>query len=279
MKSDFFGDHILALADVAYDALEKDDVEILQGLQAHAISLWTWTITGSALLSYLIRRTVEERIKKKEQRKKWELEKYPVSKEEKEELYNDKIWLKFSDLRDATTNISTVVIFIKGWEARKFIDVIDKNPEGYEEDPRGVYISLASIWNKVLSRLERNKKETQAFSEATGKLLTLPILKDAGYSFAGVRTYKPMALLASRVKDDETPITIDAVKDIFDECGLPIGKFYQMESYDNQRDPSIRFIKKNTGKEIYLQRHVIRARKLIHQRALEIARKRRLSRR
>jgi hypothetical protein len=274
-EKDFWGDNISAIPEIVYDSLKNNDVDILRGLQGFGISLWSWTIAGCEVLSFLIRRTVEEKVKRKEERKKWEKELYPIEKEKREELYSNKVGISFNEFQHATKNIHTATLFIKGLQEMGFAEVVDKNPEGYENDPRGVFVLLTPVWDKTLETLETDKKEAVIFSESIGKLLTFGVLKEMEYLCIGLASYKPLARLVSQVKDDDTPISREVVEKIYEECGQPKGKFYQMLAYDAQRDPSIRFIKKDTGKESYLNYNVIRAYALIHQRALEISRRRR----
>jgi hypothetical protein len=265
---------IHGLADVVYDALNSADDELIRGLQSFSVSLWSWTIAGAAIMSYVVRRTVEERKKKIERRREVEEKNIQLDPEERIRLYDDRIWISFQELRHSHKNINTVKVIIKGLEVRPspFIEVSDENPPGYEHDPRGVFVSLTPVWNLMLERLERNEKETNIFSESIGKLLTLSILRDMKYACCGVRSYKPIALLASKVPDDKTEITMDEIHEIYDGIKLPRGTFYQMMSYDGQKDPGIRLIKANTGKGILLTRHAIRAYSLIRQRGLQILR-------
>lgn len=274
-RDDFIKYQIQGISDVIYDALQSADDELIRGLQAFSVSLWSWTITGAAILSYVVRRTVEERREKRQRRKQVEEKNTQLDPDEQRDLYDDRIWLPFDELRHSHKNIHTVKIIIKGLEEMSppFLEVVDRNPEGYEYNPRGVYLSLTPVWNLMLERLERNKRETEVFSEAVGKLLTLSVLREMRYACCGVRSFKPVALIANRVPDDKTYITMDEINDIYDSIGLPRGTFYQMMSYDGQKDPGIRLIKANTEKGILLTRHAIRAYTLIRQRGIQLLRR------
>ncbi|MBU4501308.1 MAG: hypothetical protein KKA79_01855 [Nanoarchaeota archaeon] len=268
----FFRCEIRGIADLIYDALKNNDVDLLRGLQSFATSLWTWTHGGSTTLSYLIRRTVEERQKKREERARWEKEKYQITPEEQRKLFSDKIGFSLEILREDMRNLSTTMSFINGFEKLGFVEIIDENPPEYKNDPRGVMVYLTPVWDTALDTLYYKKEETEVFSGAIGRLLALSIWAEEGRRAIGLNRFKIAATLCGIAENNNGKIPAERFSEIFVMHHEPKGKAYEMISYDNQKVRNIRFVKSNDGKKIVIKKESLLAYKRIHERGLELMR-------
>lgn len=273
--SEFIINQMRGISDIVYNALKKDDMETLRGVQAFAVTLWSWVHSGPALISYLLKRTIEERVNKKLKREKFEIGELPLTAETKKELYDNRIWLDFDELRYAVKSLKTAVKFVKGLEGMGFVETWDTNPEEYKDHPGGIKISLTPIWDGVIDRLERDRNETVVFSEDIGRILALSILAELkaenAVRFCGQTSFLPMIRLARKGNNDTTPISIRDAEEIF---GSKM-KYARMRAIDNRRDPSIRAVKYDNGKELFLTNNFIRTASLIRRRGIQLTRERR----
>ena len=264
------------VGDAIRDALKNNDVPILHGLQSLATGspLWTWTHGGAAIFSYLIRRTVEERQKKKDERVRWEKEKYPIESAEKEELYSDKVWFPLDRiLGDAGRRFTTIITFLNGFEGMGLIEKENRNPPGYEDDVRGMMIALTNIWDLQLERLERKGEETEVFSEAIGRLAALSVLAIQGSRFAGLKPFKILSNICDVAAKNNRKIKIQECREIFERNKEPVARMYQMFSYDNQKVPGIRFVEKYDAREILIKEEAILANNRVNERAQRFIRR------
>lgn len=229
-----------------YDALKKDDIQRLKGIQSFASSLWNWTNVGVVILSYLMRRTIEKRKEK--------------AKEE----------FSLAEIIDMTKNLNTTEFFLEGFEKSGYIKMVDNNPKGYKGEKDGIKISLTPIWKTSLRRLESKGKETEVFSQSIGALLSLSVLAKQEGKPCGVRlftAFSNMCDLAGNNMNDKNKVSLDDCKALFAKEGRTIGRFYQALSEDNQKVDALRFISKNDGKNIVVSTNAINFHRRISKRA------------
>ena len=64
MKSkvpDLYRTQLKVIGTEIYEALKKDDIDTLKGIQSFASPLWSWTHAGTALICYLVIRMVDNK--------------------------------------------------------------------------------------------------------------------------------------------------------------------------------------------------------------------------
>jgi hypothetical protein len=247
-------------------------MDLLRGLQSFATSLWTWTHGGSTTLSYLIRRTIEERQKKKKERIKWEKEKYPITSEDKKKLFSDRVGFSLDELRVALRNLSTTMNFINGFEKLGFVETVNENPTEYKNDPRGIMVYLTSIWDTTLETLYYKKEETEVFSGAIGRLLALSVWAEEGRRAIGLNRFMVAATICGIASKNNGKISAEKFVDEFIQHHEPKGKAYEMLSYNNMKVKHIRFVKSNDGKTITIKEDALLAYERIYKRGLELMR-------
>ena len=154
------------ISDVVNSALKKDDIFTLRGTQSFAVILWSWTYAGSALLSYMIRRAIEERVKKRAERKRWQKEKYSITPEEKKELYDDRVWLEFNELRYAVRRLSTAVKFLKGLEEKeKKLKTIVQEISELEKSVDPKTKKIIQQYSECSTEIEATKNKIKMFED------------------------------------------------------------------------------------------------------------------
>jgi len=246
---DIFRKQLEIIDSEIYNALKKDDIERLKGIQSLASSLWTWTHGGTALLSFIIRGTVEKR-------------------KEKEEII-----FSLDEINKIMKRMSTTKELLFGFADSGYIKIIDKNPEGYEGYPKEVWVSLTPIWDNMLRRLYKNKKEKEVFTHNIGSLLTLSILSKQEGRPCGLRLWKALASMCDEADNNNREVSLDTCKVIFSKEGRTGAKYYQLLAFDNQRVKDIRFIEKNDGEKITITENALNAYRIIRQRADGLVRK------
>ena len=167
---------------------------------------------------------------------------------------------------------STVTTFLDGFEGLGLTEREDRNPAGYEGHPKGVMISLTPIWGLQLERLELKKEETEVFSESIGRLAGLSVLAIKKHRAFGLKSFKILMAICNKAANNDNKITVQECKETYENLGEPLGKMYQMFSYDNQKVPAIRFIKSNDGRIIEIVEEAMLAYRRIHDRTLRFIR-------
>ena len=241
----WFKCQIEALAPVIRQALETNDVDLLRGLEALDVSLWTMVHGAESLISVFIGKA---------------LERLDLSSSDRDRA--DKIVVTPQELRFSMRGLSRVRLreFLAGLIKLGFIN------ENYDPET-GDFIgySLSSVWNTRINEMREKGKEAAIFASAIGRLLGLSLLGQ------GVSSFRPIIVALSHAEKNDGKIGVDEMKGIYvGSAGgrLAERKFYELTRRDNKKDPDIRLIASNDGKTIIFNPPVLRVHRLLNEVAL-----------
>lgn len=273
---------------VFIEALKNRDMETIRGLQAYNVSQWIPKAGGSNTLAYILRKTIEKRREKRAMQERYQRHPWEISDAERRELFSNEVWITREEFVKDMGNFRSAIRFLTNLENQvgQLVKLFEKrniNPiiDGEQlNDRRGHQFRLSDIWNPLLERMERSGKEAEAYSYHIGAILTsstLAALKLNKEAFSsGVRSFKPLLLIASKVKDDQTPLPYSEVVSTYEQCGMHEADLIVHEAFDAQKSPDTRYWKKIDRKnnECFVSLVAINVRPLLNQMAQHILRER-----
>ena len=236
---------IEALGPLIRQALETNDTEILRGLEALDVSLWTHIHGAESVISVLVGKA---------------LERLDPSSSEFDRA--DKIVINPYELKRALRGLSRrrITHFLAGLIRLGLLD------EKYDrETGRLLGYSLSSVWNARINDMRERGKEAAVFTSAMGRLLGLSLIGQ------GVSSFRPIMVALSYAEKNDSKISVVEMRRIYvgSEGGrLAERKFYEMTRRDNKKDPEIRLIASNDGKTIIFNEPVLRVHRLLNEIAL-----------
>ena len=241
----WFKCQIEALGPVIRQALEVNDVELLRGLEAFDVTLWTHVHGAESIISVLVGKTLER-----------------LNPSSKDFDRVEKIIINPYELRRALRGLSRTRItsFVAGLIEFGLVN------ENYDpETGKFLGYSLSPIWNATIYDMRERGKEVYVFASAIGRLLGLSLLGQ------GVSSFRPVMVALSHAEKNDGKVSVDEMRRIYvgSEGGrLAERKFYELTRRDSKKDPEIRLIASNDGETIIFNPPVLRVHRLLNEMAL-----------
>ena len=234
--------HALPLA--IHRALENNDQELLRGLQAFEVTIWTRVRACESFLATLIGKVFEQ-----------------LDLQNPKLDAASKIGIRMNILVKACGDLGLFQAFTEHLLDHDFIAITK------DENTRNDYVVLTPIWNPILVDMKRTGREVYTFSSSIGKLLGLGFLKQ------GLASFRPLLLMAKKAIDAGGELTMTEARHAWLDAGGQERKFYEFLRRDNRKAEEIRMVALNDGKRIIISRHVLRAYPLLNRLAQQLYRR------
>lgn len=241
----WFKCQIEALGPLIRQALETNDVDLLRGLEALDVSVWTRIHGAESIISVFVGKA---------------LERLDLSNSDLDRA--DKIIVNPWELRATLRGLSRrgLSAFLAGLIQLGLIN------EKYDpETGRLLGYSLSPVWNARINEMRERGREAAVFASAIGRLLGLSLLGQ------GVASFRPVIVALGHAEKNDGKIGVDEMRGIYvgSEGGrLAERKFYELTRRDNKKDPEIRLIASNDGGTIIFNPPVLRVHRLLNEIAL-----------
>lgn len=240
-RPDFIHFMVEAIPHAIYNALEKNDQELLRGLQAFEATIWTKIRGCESVLVTLIGKVFEQ---------------YDPQNPKLDRA--SKIGVRMNLLVKACGDLGLFQRFTTDLLGYGFIDIRKDESTGND------YVVLTPIWDPVMEDMKRTGREVYTFSSSIGKLLGIGFLKQ------GLASLRPLLLMSARAINKGGELTLDEAKRAWLDAGGQERKFYEFLRRDNRKAEEIRLIALNDGDKIILNRQVLRAYPLLNTIARQI---------
>jgi len=241
MSDDFIHYYIAALPHAVYRALENNDEDLLRGLQAYEISIWTGIRGCESYLVTLIGKVFER-----------------LNFDNPNLDLASNIRIPAYEMLRACGDLRTFELFSRGLQNLGFVET--------RSDPTGDFTHLTPISNTVLENMKRTGIESYSFASSLGKLLGLGIIRK------GLASFRPLLLMSARALNNDGELPLDQALRAYLDAGGQERKFYEMLRRDSRKAEEIRLIAINDGDRVILHRHVLRAYELLREIALDLYR-------
>ena len=241
---DFISFMVEALPYAIRRALEENDQELLRGLQAFEITIWTKVRGCESFLVTLIGKVFER-----------------LDFENPQLDTASKIGIRMNILVNACGDLGLFQKFTIHLLEHGFIEIRNDPSTGND------YVLLTPIWNPTLEDMKRTGREVYTFSSSIGKLLGMGFLKQ------GLASFRPLLLMTVRAIDNGGEISMDEARRAYLDAGGQERKFYEFLRRDNRKAEEIRLVALNDGKRIMISRHVLRAYPLLNRLAQQLYRR------
>jgi len=227
---DFIFFMVRAVPHTVFKALKDNDQELLRGLQAFEITIWTKPRGCESLLSTLIGKVSE------------------VLDFQNPQLDRaSKIGIRMSNLVKACGDLGLFQDFMQHLLDHGFVTIERDTAVG--ED----YVRLSPIWDPVVEDIRRNGREGYTFGSSVGKLLGLGFLEE------GLATFRPLLQMASKAVRKNGELSMDEARSAWLDAGGQERKFYEFLKRDSAKAEEIRMLAFNDASKIIISRQVLRA--------------------
>ena len=147
-----------SVADAYRDAMIKKDIKALQGLTAFDVSeKWATANTGSKVMSYLFKETVNRYDKRKP-------------------LPYLNYFVLMENARKRNINPGRLKLVIDALVDSGFIEIKEEIKKSQEGDKKFLYLRLAEMWRFILIKYIRNKKQSITFPHILGRQVYISYL-------------------------------------------------------------------------------------------------------
>lgn len=259
---DFWSEHPRALADIIIDALKKNDLPTLRGIQCFSEAT-RWTVFGGveSIINTIFHETINCKRDAKELRKRLK---------EDEDHYKylgtyDAMVRRMKIKEESKIPFRKIKSLCKDLSARKFLEnlaLLEKY--GYiatdrSSDWDNSYVWLPKeLWNGFIEDVLRRGKEESIYCSAIGYMIAHSITGKA------VRTLKPIVIVLNRHPDGET--TEREIEEAYHSVGLPIRRWYDFKERDATKTEDIRAIVYYDGHRVIFNREMVQANRLWRER-------------